>query len=1102
MRPVSFSFLLFFAVLLACQPAAEKRGAAENPVESALPDTALAGRYLKQAAALIDSGEYDRALELAQKAETIFAALSGKEDITVADARYQLGRAWYFKRDYEKAKAHLEAALSTRRSVLGEAHSDVGRTLGILGNVCWRQRSFDLAIEYHQRALAVFQKSPDKNQMEIADAHLNLGNVYNSLGIIKQAIENYQKSLEFGKGHPLRMARACSSLGHAYWSIGDFDRAIQYNEQALPVFLSENSQGAISSYANMGMCYTSKGNNIRAIEYGELAIAGHKKSQKKDNRNLVNIYINIGTAYVEMGDYDRGIDYFRGAADFSIESGADTISLASIYNNIGTSYYRQGKDSLARHYYNLGKEMIETVPQDNKSKLMLATFYNNLGNIFLVEKNYGKAIEHQESSLKLIQKVSEQDHSGLGLKKAEVYNSMGSSYVLKEDYATAISCHRRALDIQLATLGAKHPDVAASYFNIGNCRQKSKNRVEAYASYQSALGALNYNKGHRLEEVNDVPLLINLLDSIGSIKRSWYHAAKSPSHLLESSAYYQEATAALDYQLKTLSPASKSDLAAQAHATYIGALSTNRLLHQLTGDRKYLVEGFAFAERSKSFLLYEAIHESNALAFAGIPDTLLRREYDLRVDIAFYEKRRQAMFSSGASGVDSAVLAVSNKLISLNRRYEALKKQLESQYPRYYRAKYDLSTIDIEGVQQNLLKPHQALLEYFVGDSSIFIFAIRPDTFQVVEVKKDFPLKDWVEDMRAGLLEPNTSGSNVSERAGTKKYAAAAHNIFAKIFQPVRDFLAGQRNLIVVPDGELGYVPFDALLSAAPENLDALRPFPFLLREHQISVSYSATLLREMRQKRHERPPSKIFLGVAPSFSDLKSELADRPASEKKQMGALENKEEVDKIRSLLGGDILPGTTATKQAFSEMAGKYRIIHLSTHGKANDQSGDYSYLAFSGFGDSLENGRLFTRELYNLRLNADLVVLSACETGIGELQRGEGIISLARGVSYAGAKSIVTTLWKVEDRATSQLMQRFYENLRKGMAKDSALHTAKLYLLDSTSNVSPYNWAAFVPIGDMEPMPLHGTDCWAWLLGLTGVAALAATLLWRRRKRAS
>jgi len=169
------------------------------------------------------------------------------------------------------------------------------------------------------------------------------------------------------------------------------------------------------------------------------------------------------------------------------------------------------------------------------------------------------------------------------------------------------------------------------------------------------------------------------------------------------------------------------------------------------------------------------------------------------------------------------------------------------------------------------------------------------------------------------------------------------------------------------------------------------------------------------------------------------------------------------------------------QNFLSDANQYRILHLATHGKADDRVGDYCFLAFTKTSNSLEN-LLYVRDLYNMRLHAEMVVLSACETGLGELQQGEGILSLSRGFVYAGTKSIVGTLWSVNDRPTQEIMTFFYSNLKQGMEKDKALRQAKLSYLESSSPSAPFNWAAFTAIGDMRAIE---NNSWSWWYSVFG-----------------
>ena len=191
---------------------------------------------------------------------------------------------------------------------------------------------------------------------------------------------------------------------------------------------------------------------------------------------------------------------------------------------------------------------------------------------------------------------------------------------------------------------------------------------------------------------------------------------------------------------------------------------------------------------------------------------------------------------------------------------------------------------------------------------------------------------------------------------------------------------------------------------------------------------------------------------------------------------------------------------ATVANFMKYANKYRILHLATHGVANDQTGDYSYLAFYQDSDSLTTDIIYVKDLYNLQLAAEMVVLSACETAIGEFQRGEGIVSLARGFFYAGSQSIVTTLWKLDDKSSLELMPAFYQNIEKGMTKDVALQQAKLSFLENNQDFRghPLYWASFVPVGNMEGLDLAEKGGSYWWIGLGSLLLLLGGFLLFKR----
>ncbi len=394
-----------------------------------------------------------------------------------------------------------------------------------------------------------------------------------------------------------------------------------------------------------------------------------------------------------------------------------------------------------------------------------------------------------------------------------------------------------------------------------------------------------------------------------------------------------------------------------------------------------------------------------------------------------------------------------------------------------YTTRYSLKSIALKTLQDQVLAPNQTLLEYQIGDSSLFIIAIQKQKYEVIEVKKNFPLELWVTNMTSnGMAKDKKKALNASTL-----YSKAAYDLYQKLIQPVLDAgVALGQELIIIPDGILGQVPFEALLTATPKTVGIYHDYPYLLHKHQISYCFSATLLGQMMDKKHNVQHTKTLLGMAPfaKISDhinkpqmdstLRAVTRDLPLRDTLK-SLLYSGSEIDSITTLWRGKALYNQDATTNQFLELAPLYRIIHLATHGKADARSGDYSFLAFNtGKSDSLYL-KLYARDLYNVSLNADLVTLSACETGIGQLQKGEGIINLTRAFAFAGAKSIVTSLWSVNDVRTKDLMVLFYKELAKpGMRKDAALRNAKLkYLSMYNVQADPYFWAGFIAIGDMS-----------------------------------
>ncbi|MGM0408367.1 MAG: CHAT domain-containing protein, partial [Bacteroidota bacterium] len=297
--------------------------------------------------------------------------------------------------------------------------------------------------------------------------------------------------------------------------------------------------------------------------------------------------------------------------------------------------------------------------------------------------------------------------------------------------------------------------------------------------------------------------------------------------------------------------------------------------------------------------------------------------------------------------------------------------------------------------------------------------------------------------------------------------------LYQKLIKPFENEIT-DKHLIIIPDNKLAYLPFDILISKTKEyNRINYRQLPYLINHYQLSYSYSANLLFEKQQK--TRTAKKRLSAFAPTYDNLESlnlnELTLRQQYREKLFPLKGIKEEAKNVVKIVGGKQFLDFEATEGIFKNVASEYDILHLAMHTIIDDENPMYSKMAFTQKKDSLEDGLLNTYEIYSMKLNCRMSVLSSCNSGSGKLHRGEGVISLARGFIYAGCPSIIMTLWSVEDKSGVDLMTSFYTHLKTGKNKAQALREAKLDFIQKADQLKahPYFWAGYVVIGDDSPL---------------------------------
>ncbi len=1025
--------------------------------------------------------QYDEAVLHLKKSIKIQLTLFGENHPKLANNYYNLGCLYNEQRKYREAISFLEKALKIELPIFEESHPNIIGTYENLGIAYTK-------IEKYEKAAFYFKKKLDLNIRKLGESHLDVATSFNNLGIAygqlaqyEMAIDSYTKAIEIqmkilGDNHP-DLATSYANLATTHRWKYEGEKAIQFYKKALKILLNtygENHESVAGLYFNLVQIYDERGEFDKATDYCERSLDIRLSLLGKNHPDTVSCYNQLGKIHHLRGNVSNSMLYFEKALEAQLqEVDGGQLGLASTYTSLGDISSPRTK---RREYYNKALNILLTLFK--KDHPHVASIYISLGNLSLQEEKNDEARDYITKALNI--QLSTFGKSSPSLVWG--YTKLGILHAVEGQYEKAINLYNSALSIQLESSGKIHPSIAKACINIGKCYQVQGMYDEATLHYKNALGALNYSGQDNLNQVCSIPKLIIVLQLLGNAYREQFSSlnvdidsllrldpVKSKIHILQASyVYFKQAIAVIDYQAQVLSYSSKKKITETALGIYHNVSNSILLMWIVTDKRDFLEEAFSFAERAKSYRLYEAIQESQALQFADIPENILKQEYELRSKISLFETQRQKTITEKLKDTDPEILKISSKLIDVRRDYEKLKIHFKQAFPDYYHLKYYKNNIDSKYIQQKILGADVTLLEYFVGTVYIYIYIVNKDHFTMERVDNDDHFNQHIKTFRQ-------ANSRDSYETKTKAYYDIAYKLYQKLIAPIAKHL--KEKLIIIPDGILGYLPFEALLVEPVENIHDWKNHHYLIKDHQISYCYSATLLREMKNKKHKKKPTKSMLAFAPYYdgdSTMLEELFRHGDPEDKEpLRPLPNSgEEVYGIQKIAGGDVHYHQEATQEKFTSIAGNYNILHLATHGMANDKNGDYCFLAFTDPEENKEeNGILYARDLYNLQLNAEMVVLSACQTGIGELQKGEGIISLARAFTYAGTKSIITSLWSVSDSSTKELMLNFYQHLKNGLTKDAALRQAKLDYIASVNKrdaylAHPFYWSGFIGVGDM------------------------------------
>lgn len=970
------------------------------------------------------------------------------------------------------------------------------------------KREFDQAIALYSRNIRIYSSSSTAPDTGLALAYNGMGTVYLLQNKYNEALEEYQKALgiyeKTNHTGTVNYTGTLQNMGIIYSMTGNYDKAEQYFLKSLAAnqeILQPDNPKLASLYVNMGRFYQIIRNDSKAIEYMQRAEKFYVSQNQSNSSNAGILFLNMGVIYIYTADYEKAQTYLNKSLEIiSSKEQGNLADLLNIYLNMGFIAEKKGEYIMAKSYYLKGLSIGDKLPNSVKVLRGLANVYFKMSDKISANTYYRIALqksiemygeEHPETALTYLRYGD--FLSGTGDKQAILYLS-------------------KALDLYKKSFGNVNIDVSTAYNYIGSYYDRVNDFNKAISFFQLSLisgfpsfTSRNVADNPEISSENLNDNLLNPLTAKAEALLSLYLSDTTRTDLLKSCVTSFTLSLKMIEMLRSTyqDDDSKLFISGNEKSTFSNALLAQVKLYYKTKNQEAFDEAFNLSEKGKSAVLLSHLRDKEAKSIVRIPENLLNQDASLKSEIYFYKKQIHDQ-KLNAIPDDSKIKMWNSRIFDLSRKQDELIKSFEKNYPAYYNLKYDNSVISIDEIQKKL-SSKQAIIEFTLTDSTLYTFAITHDSKQLVNLSVDTSFFNNLQILRAQLTGKDFNNYSAADY---RAFVYASYDLYKKLLLPIHSIIKG-KDLIIIPDGELGYLSFDILLTSLPDtSKPGYRKLPYLIKESAIAYAPSATTFFDELNKKNSKNNGRV-LAFSPDYGADNTVLDQKDESGKllrNSLPSLSNTlEEIKNLKKYFNVKAYLGEEATETSFKKYAPDYRVLHLAMHTIINNENPLYSRLIFfKPKGDTVDDGMLNASELINMELHADMAVLSACNTGSGKMRKGEGIMSLSRDFFYAGVPGIIMTSWAVEDRSGVKLMENFYKYISQGKARHEALRLAKIEYLENCDKLTahPHYWAAYMNVGDISPLMDFGKKPTPFLL--YGVIAfifiLGLILLFRLRKK--
>ncbi|MBO4372230.1 MAG: CHAT domain-containing protein [Bacteroidales bacterium] len=974
------------------------------------------------------------------------------------------------------------------------------------GNQAMSQAQFDLAISLFLKSSEIFKETDNISnyltaQHALASAYMYKNDFRNAQSTVTRTIEGAE---QLDPPNEDLVAELYNIQAQIYSNTRKINEATEYFRKTLQIYLKkygENHKKTANATRNLASIEAFAGNSDSALVHFEKAKQTFLELEGETSPNLIEIYLSLGQFENAKGNVEKSDNYYKSALDIVEKTQQNTRFLGDIYSGIGANYITKGElenadayitkaistksqiygangMQLYKDYYYQAMIMYQNEQLDSalnsyiKSGDILSKHYGNkhpeLGNIYNAIALIYEAYENDDNALKFLKRAQTVFAETYGEKSTDyalVCNNVGIVYLHQGKNQEAAQNFEKAIEI-ISLRGYKNSRLIEPYLNLGTTYMNLKDYTNAIINYQKSIMC---NLDRFEFDDNDIfknPILsryqngIKLIDAIKNRVRATiqlYDSTKQKDLLTNTVECVKRTSDIIDDVRKSIvSENDRISLSAISKEVFESGLYAATKIYESTPyDMANLSAAFMFSEKTKAATLLEALAQTGATLFSGIPEDLIAEEKNLSDKIASYKK----LIAEEENHSSTSYLK--NQLFEYTKKFNALISKFEKEYPDYYAAKFSQKIPSLYEIQKSLDNADM-LISYFTGRYELYCIAVSKTSCTITSYWQG---QNQLATTTAALVKSltNYSPENI------ENYKELANNLYTNIFpQKIPKEIT---RITIIPDGSLFVIPFEALLTESCAGKDnSFGKFPFLIKKYQINYNYSSLLaLKRMNQQR--TAPDIKWLGIAPAFD------AENVCYYKgEQVRAIpETVTEVQAIAEKIRSEKMSAEYFLRKDASETTIKtsnlrqYNVIHIATHGTVNSEHPELSGLMLSQKPGTTDDGMLYNGEIYNLNLDADLVVMSACETGLGKISQGEGVIGLGRSLIYAGAKNIVCSLWQVSDASTSVLMTNFYTNMLKNSKKDQfaftdKLHNAKLKMISEGKFAHPYFWSPFIIIG--------------------------------------